>query len=73
MLAFLDTIEMALGTLRGNVLRSILTLLGLVIAAATVVKLMTSALTMSLPTVAATAVPDMAPIAFSTVAMITAW
>jgi putative ABC transport system permease protein len=40
MLAFLDTIEMALGTLRGNVLRSILTLLGLVIAAATVVAMM---------------------------------
>ena len=35
-----DTIEMAFETLRGNVLRSILTLLGLVIGAATVVAMM---------------------------------
>ncbi len=40
MRSLLDTIEMALGTLRGNVLRSILTLLGLVIGAATVVAMM---------------------------------
>jgi putative ABC transport system permease protein len=40
MRALLDTVEMALGTLRGNVLRSILTLLGLVIGAATVVAMM---------------------------------
>jgi putative ABC transport system permease protein len=36
----LDTLEMAAETLRGNVLRSILTLLGLVIGAATVVAMM---------------------------------
>ncbi len=35
-----DTIAMALGTLRGNVLRSVLTLLGIVIGAATVVAMM---------------------------------
>jgi putative ABC transport system permease protein len=40
MRSFLDTLEMALGTLRGNVLRSVLTLLGLVIGAATVVAMM---------------------------------
>ncbi|MBL8913288.1 MAG: ABC transporter permease [Archangium sp.] len=40
MLKIIDTIEMALGTLRGNILRSVLTLLGLVIAAATVVAMM---------------------------------
>jgi len=40
MSSWLDTLEMALGTLRGNVLRSVLTLLGLVIAAATVVAMM---------------------------------
>jgi putative ABC transport system permease protein len=40
MRSLLDTLEMALGTLRGNVLRSILTLLGLVIGAATVVAMM---------------------------------
>jgi putative ABC transport system permease protein len=38
--ALLDTIAMALGTLRGNVLRSALTLLGIVIGAATVVSMM---------------------------------
>ncbi|GMU59262.1 MAG: ABC transporter ATP-binding protein [Myxococcaceae bacterium] len=38
--ALLDTLEMALSTLRGNVLRSILTLLGIVIGAATVVAMM---------------------------------
>jgi putative ABC transport system permease protein len=36
----LDTIAMALGTLRGNVLRSALTLLGIVIGASTVVAMM---------------------------------
>ncbi|MFT3913030.1 MAG: ABC transporter permease [Anaeromyxobacteraceae bacterium] len=40
MTALLDTIAMALGTLRANVLRSILTLLGIVIGAATVVAMM---------------------------------
>ena len=35
-----DTVAMALGTLRGNVLRSVLTLLGIVIGAATVVAMM---------------------------------
>jgi putative ABC transport system permease protein len=40
MRALVDTLEMALETLRGNVLRSILTLLGLVIGAATVVAMM---------------------------------
>jgi putative ABC transport system permease protein len=40
MRAFFDTLEMAVETLRGNVLRSILTLLGLVIGAATVVAMM---------------------------------
>jgi putative ABC transport system permease protein len=35
-----DTISMALGTLRGNVLRSVLTLLGIVIGASTVVAMM---------------------------------
>ncbi len=40
MRALFDTIEMALDTLRGNILRSILTLLGLVIGAATVVAMM---------------------------------
>jgi putative ABC transport system permease protein len=38
--SLLDTIAMALGTLRANVLRSILTLLGIVIGAATVVAMM---------------------------------
>ncbi len=38
--AFLDTIAMALATLRGNVLRSALTLLGIVIGASTVVAMM---------------------------------
>jgi putative ABC transport system permease protein len=40
MTALLDTIAMALGTLRGNVLRSVLTLLGIVIGASTVVAMM---------------------------------
>jgi putative ABC transport system permease protein len=40
MTALLDTIAMALGTLRANVLRSVLTLLGIVIGAATVVAMM---------------------------------
>jgi putative ABC transport system permease protein len=40
MTGLLDTIAMALGTLRGNVLRSALTLLGIVIGAATVVAMM---------------------------------
>ncbi|BDG03270.1 ABC transporter permease [Anaeromyxobacter oryzae] len=40
MIALLDTIAMALGTLRGNVLRSVLTLLGIVIGASTVVAMM---------------------------------
>jgi len=40
MTALLDTMAMALGTLRANVLRSALTLLGIVIAAATVVAMM---------------------------------
>jgi len=40
MRSLLDTLEMAFDTLRGNVLRSILTLLGLVIGAATVVAMM---------------------------------
>ena len=35
-----DTVAMALATLRGNVLRSVLTLLGIVIGAATVVAMM---------------------------------
>ncbi|ABC83921.1 ABC transporter permease [Anaeromyxobacter dehalogenans] len=38
--AFLDTLAMAIGTLRGNVLRSMLTLLGIVIGACTVVAMM---------------------------------
>jgi putative ABC transport system permease protein len=38
--ALLDTVAMALGTLRANVLRSALTLLGIVIGAATVVAMM---------------------------------
>jgi putative ABC transport system permease protein len=40
MRSLVDTVEMALDTLRGNVLRSLLTLLGLVIGAATVVAMM---------------------------------
>ena len=40
MIALLDTIAMALGTLRANVLRSVLTLLGIVIGASTVVAMM---------------------------------
>jgi putative ABC transport system permease protein len=40
MTALLDTIAQALGTLRANVLRSILTLLGIVIGASTVVAMM---------------------------------
>jgi len=40
MIGLLDTIAMALGTLRANVLRSVLTLLGIVIGAATVVAMM---------------------------------
>jgi putative ABC transport system permease protein len=40
MSSLLDTIAMALGTLRANVLRSILTLLGIVIGASTVVAMM---------------------------------
>jgi len=40
MSSLLDTIAMALGTLRANVLRSVLTLLGIVIGAATVVAMM---------------------------------
>jgi len=40
MSSFLDTVVMALGTLRANVLRSILTLLGIVIGASTVVAMM---------------------------------
>ncbi len=40
MTAFLDTVAMALGTLRANPLRSLLTLLGIVIGAATVVAMM---------------------------------
>ncbi|MFT3913031.1 MAG: ABC transporter permease [Anaeromyxobacteraceae bacterium] len=40
MSSILDTIAMALGTLRANVLRSVLTLLGIVIGAATVVAMM---------------------------------
>ena len=40
MIALLDTVRMALATLRGNVLRSILTLLGIVIGASTVVGMM---------------------------------
>jgi putative ABC transport system permease protein len=40
MTALLDTIAMALGTLRANVLRSVLTLLGIVIGASTVVAMM---------------------------------
>jgi len=40
MSSLLDTVAMALGTLRANVLRSILTLLGIVIGAATVVAMM---------------------------------
>jgi putative ABC transport system permease protein len=40
MRSFVDTVEMALGTLRGNLLRSFLTLVGLVIGAATVVAMM---------------------------------
>ena len=40
MTALLDTLAMALGTLRANALRSLLTLLGIVIAAATVVAMM---------------------------------
>jgi putative ABC transport system permease protein len=40
MRSVLDTIAMALGTLRGNVLRSALTLLGIVIGASTVVAMM---------------------------------
>jgi len=39
MTALLDTIAMAFATLRGNVLRSALTLLGIVIGASTVVAL----------------------------------
>jgi putative ABC transport system permease protein len=40
MTSLLDTIAMALGTLRANVLRSVLTLLGIVIGSATVVGMM---------------------------------
>jgi len=40
MTSILDTVAMALGTLRANVLRSILTLLGIVIGASTVVGMM---------------------------------
>src|SRR5512146_3142988 len=40
MTSLLDTISMALGTLRANVLRSALTLLGIVIGASTVVAMM---------------------------------
>ncbi len=40
MIAVVDTIAMALGTLRANVLRSMLTLLGIVIGASTVVAMM---------------------------------
>ncbi len=40
MIALLDTVAMALGTLRANVLRSALTLLGIVIGASTVVAMM---------------------------------
>ncbi len=40
MTAFLDTLAMAFGTLRANVLRSALTLLGIVIGASTVVAMM---------------------------------
>jgi putative ABC transport system permease protein len=40
MTSLLDTISMALGTLRANVLRSVLTLLGIVIGSATVVAMM---------------------------------
>jgi putative ABC transport system permease protein len=40
MRALVDTLSMALGTLRGNVLRSALTLLGIVIGASTVVTMM---------------------------------
>jgi putative ABC transport system permease protein len=40
MTALLDTIAMALGTLRANILRSVLTLLGIVIGASTVVAMM---------------------------------
>jgi putative ABC transport system permease protein len=40
MTKLVDTIAMALGTLRGNVLRSLLTLLGIVIGASTVVAMM---------------------------------
>jgi putative ABC transport system permease protein len=40
MTSLLDTIRMALGTLRANVLRSVLTLLGIVIGASTVVGMM---------------------------------
>ncbi len=40
MIALLDTLAMALGTLRANVLRSALTLLGIVIGASTVVAMM---------------------------------
>jgi putative ABC transport system permease protein len=40
MRSLFDTLEMAVETLRGNVLRSVLTLLGLVIGAATVVAMM---------------------------------
>jgi putative ABC transport system permease protein len=38
--SLVDTVAMALGTLRGNVLRSVLTLLGIVIGASTVVAMM---------------------------------
>jgi putative ABC transport system permease protein len=40
MTSLVDTVAMALGTLRANVLRSVLTLLGIVIGAATVVAMM---------------------------------
>jgi putative ABC transport system permease protein len=40
MRSLVDTVAMALGTLRGNVLRSVLTLLGIVIGASTVVAMM---------------------------------
>ena len=40
MTSLADTVRMALATLRGNVLRSVLTLLGIVIGASTVVGMM---------------------------------
>ncbi len=40
MKSFLDNLELAFGTLKGNPLRSLLTLLGIVIGAGTVVAMM---------------------------------